>query len=47
MSTIRYKGAGEKGGGGVERVSAHPRYKGLLFPYTQGGWAGFFFITAG
>jgi hypothetical protein len=40
MSTIRYKGAGEKGGGGAsngcqsELISAHPPYKGLLFPYT-------------
>ena len=25
-----------------ETIFAHPRYKGSLFPYTQGGWAGHF-----
>ncbi len=25
-----------------ETIFAHPRYKGSLFPYTQGGWAGLF-----
>jgi hypothetical protein len=47
MSTNRCKGAGGKGGGASngclsELTSAHPRYKGPLFPYMQGGWAGFF-----
>ena len=35
-STIRYKGAGERGGASngclSELISAHPRYKGLLIP---------------
>jgi hypothetical protein len=40
-STIRYKGAGEKGGASNgclnELISAHPRYKGLLIPLYAGG----------